>query len=272
MKAESATARKIRNHRPLEANPQDVALRGRYLYAVVSAAAARDYGPWGINGGLVYPLAHGPVAALVSDVPPQRIRPERANLAAHQLVLKRLQEAGAMLPISFGVIANSDRDIRKILARHQVVLVKQLHRLAGKVEMGLRVDWEVPNIFEYFVSSHPELRVLRDEFFGPNREATQENKIEIGRLFERLLHEDREACAEQVEEIIAPCCFESKRNRCRQEREVLNLACLVGREPEAQARFEAGVFEAASRFDHNFAFDYSGPWPAASFVNLNLKP
>ncbi len=270
MKAES-TARKIRHHQPQETNRQDRGQRGRYLYAVVSAASARDYGPWGINGGLVYALAHGPVAAVVSDVAPQRVRPERANLAAHQLVLKRLQEAGALLPISFGVIAESDRAIRNILARHQVVLVKQLHRLAGKVEMGLRVVWDVPNIFEYFVSSHPELRALRDEFFGANREPTQENKIEIGRMFERLLNDDREACADQVEEILAPSYFESKRNRCRQEREVLNLACLVGGDPEAQARFEAGVFEAASRFDHNFVFDYSGPWPAASFVNLNLK-
>ncbi|MGA7579441.1 MAG: GvpL/GvpF family gas vesicle protein [Desulfobaccales bacterium] len=271
MKAESATARKIRNSRPQEANLYDKGLRGRYLYAVITATAARDYGPCGINGGVVYPLAHGPVAAVVSDVPPQRIRPQRANLAAHQLVLKRLQEAEAMLPISFGVIADGDRAILNILACHQGVLVKQLRRLAGKVEMGLRVVWEVPNIFEYFVSSHPELRALRDQIFGANREATQENKIEIGRLFERLLHEDREACADLVEEIMAPFCSESKRNRCRQEREVLNLACLVGREPEAQARFEAGVFEAASRFDHNVAFDYSGPWPAASFVNLNLK-
>jgi gas vesicle protein GvpL/GvpF len=271
MKADSATARKIRNQQPQEANLHDGGLRGRYLYAVITAATANDYGPWGINGGQVYPLAHGPLAAVVSDVPPQRVRPERANLAAHQLVLNRLQETGAMLPISFGVIADGDRAIRKILTRYQVVLMKQLHRLAGKVEMGLRVVWGVPNIFEYFVSSHPELRALRDEIFGANREPTQENKIEIGRLFERLLDEDREACAAQVEEIMALFCCESKRNRCRQEREVLNLACLVGGEPESQARFEAGVFEAASRFDHNFAFDYSGPWPAASFANLNLK-
>ncbi len=271
MKAESTTARKIRNHRPQEATPPDRGLRGRYLYAVVPEATAMDYGPWGINGGLVYPLVQGPLAAVVSDVPPQRIRPERANLAAHQTVLRRLQEAGAMLPVSFGIIADGDRAIRKILTRHQAVLARQLHRLAGKVEMGLRVVWDVPNIFEYFVSRHSELRALRDEIFGGNREATQENKIEIGRLFERLLQEDREDCASQVEEIMAPYCFESKRNRCRQEREVLNLACLVGREPEAQERFEAGVFAAASRFDHNYAFDYSGPWPAASFANLNLK-
>ena len=37
------------------------------------------------------------MAAVVSDVAPQRVRPERANLAAHQLVLKRLQEAFTLL-------------------------------------------------------------------------------------------------------------------------------------------------------------------------------
>jgi hypothetical protein len=253
------------------AAPRPEAFKGRYLYAVVGAAAAGSYGPWGIDGGLVYPLVHGALAALVSDLPIRKIRPERAHLAAHQEVLKRLMPTGPMLPMSFGIIADGDRAVRNILARHQVVLVKQLQRLAGKVEMGLRVLWDVPNIFEYFVTNHQELRTLRDEFFAPHREPTQDNKLEIGRLFERLLHEDREVCTDQVEDILGPCCFEINRNPCRQEKEVMNLTCLVGQEPEIQARFEAGVFEAASRFDHNFAFDYGGPWPPASFVNLNLR-
>jgi hypothetical protein len=246
------------------------ALPGRYLYAVISSAAAKTFGPLGIDAGLVYCVSHGPVAAVVSNVPHQQIRPERRHLAAHQGVLKRLMAERALLPMSFGIIADGPKAIQKILSRHQVALVKQLQRVAGKVEMGLRVTWEVPNIFDYFVNTHPELRAMRDEFFGPtSRPPSQENKIEIGRLFDRLLNEDREVYCEQVEEILSRHCVEIKRHKPRNEREVMNLACLVRQEDQAQ--FEAGVFEGAARFDHNFAFDYSGPWPPASFVDLSLN-
>jgi hypothetical protein len=270
MKAEIAL-RTTQASRHKNTTKQGEILRGRYLYAVVRSGSAGEYGARGINGGLVYPLAHGPVAAVVSDVPYQKIRPERVNLAAHQEVLKRLMEVGALLPMSFGIIADGPKAIQKILARHQSPLVKQLNRVEGKVEMGLRVVWDVPNIFDYFVTTHPELRALRDEFFASHREPTQENKIEIGRMFERLLNEDREACAHQVEEALTPYCAEIKRSHGKHEREVMHLACLVGRDAASQAGFEGAVFQAASRFDRNFAFDYSGPWPPANFVDLNLK-
>ena len=67
--------------------------------------------------------------------------------------------------------------------------------------------------------------------------------------------------------MLAPVCVEFKANPCRNEHEVMNLACLVRR--DAQEEFSAGVFAAAKRFDNNFAFDYSGPWAPHNFVELD---
>jgi hypothetical protein len=135
--------------------------------------------------------------------------------------------------------------------------------------MGLRVSWDAPNIFEYFVNTHPELRAARDRFLGAYRNPSQEDKIELGRMFDRLLHEDREIHTEKVEEILSRYCQQIKRNKCRVEGEVMNLACLVKR--EAQEKFEEGVFAAAQLFDNNFTFDYNGPWAPHNFVELDLK-
>jgi hypothetical protein len=55
----------------------------------------------------------------------------------------------------------------------------------------------------------------------------------------------------------------------RNEREALNLACLVRREETAE--FENAVFKAAKLFDNNFAFDYNGPWAPHNFVQIDLK-
>jgi hypothetical protein len=103
--------------------------------------------------------------------------------------------------------------------------------VAGKVEMGLRVAWDVPNIFEYFVNTHAELRLARDRLVGARHEFTQEEKIELGRMFDRLLNDDREDHTRKVEHALAPVCAEFKANPCRNEHEVMNLACLVRARP-----------------------------------------
>jgi hypothetical protein len=244
--------------------------RGKYLYAIVPASGERRYGFAGIDGADVYIIANGRLAAVVSDIPNEKIRPERRHLAAQQAVLKGLLAAAeAMLPMAFGIIADGPRAIQRILTRNHEAFLQQLQRVAGMVEMGLRVSWDVPNIFEYFVNTHEELRATRDRFLKPNRNPSQEEKIELGRLFDRLLHEDRETYTGKVEEILSLYCHEIKRNKCRHEGEVMSLACLVPR--QAQDRFEEGVFEAAKLFDNNFAFDYNGPWAPHNFVELDLE-
>lgn len=241
---------------------------GRYLYAIVADDGDRDLGPIGVGGGLVYCLGDGQVSAVISETPNRKIRPERRNLAAHQAVLKVLMTHTTPLPMAFGIIADSPGAIRKILAESQKVFLAELKRVSGKVEMGVRVSWDVPNIFEFFVNSHTELRNVRDRYFGTNREPSQEDMIEVGRTFDRILQEDRQEHTEAVSEMLEPYCHEIKANSPRDERVVTNLACLVGR--ETLPEFEKGVFKAAGAFDNNYAFDYNGPWAPHNFVDIEL--
>ncbi len=246
--------------------------KGRYIYAIISGSEDRSFGSIGIFGEKVYTVSNARIAAVVSDFSMDtqtKIRPERRHLAAHQEVLKCIMKEATPLPMAFGIIADGPKAIQKILSANHKDFVEQLNRVAGKVEMGLRVTWDVPNIFEYFIQTHPELRQARDRYFGTLREPTQEDKIEVGRMFDRILNEDRDSHLERVEEILAPYCSELKNNPTRNEQEVLNLVCLVGR--DAQKDFEAGVFQASNLFDNNFAFDYNGPWAPHNFVELDLK-
>jgi hypothetical protein len=240
-----------------------------YLYAIIAGDEDRAYEGAGINQGNVYCISIGPLAAVVSAVVGENVRPERARLAAHHQVLKKLMAESTPLPMSFGIVAGSPAAVRRMLARNQHVLLDQLRHVGGKFEMGLRVTWDVDNIFEYFVNVHPELRLARDRLLGSNCQPTQEQKIEVGRMFDRLLNDDREAHADLAMGIFASHECEIKRLKCRNEREVMNLACLVGR--EAVPQFEAGVFEIAKQFDNNFALDYNGPWAPHNFVNVDLE-
>ncbi len=242
---------------------------GRYLYAVVDSRQDVDLGAVGIDDGRVYAIDDGEIGAVVSDLPNERIRPERRRLAAHHAVLKRLMETTTVLPMAFGLVADGPDAIRRILEQNRAAFTEQLERFSGKVEMGLRVCWDVPNIFEYFVNTVDELRQLRDRVFRIDREPSQEEKIELGRIFDRALMERRADHAEHVLEVLSPLCFEMKENKPRNEHEVMNLACLISR--DKQQEFEQGVFAAAKFFDQHYAFDYNGPWPPHNFVDISLQ-
>jgi len=242
---------------------------GTYLYAIIAGPADRTYGPIGIDEGPVYGISSGAVAAVVSDITQESLRPQRRHLAAHQRVLKRLMEDSSPMPMSFGIIADGPEDIRRILALNEEALVEGLLRVSGRVEMGLRVRWDVPNVFEYLVDRHEELRAARDRAFRGGREPSREEQIELGRMVEHLLNEDRAALAERIEQTLSPCCVELKENKTRDECELASLACLIERDKEDA--FAQGVVEAANPFDGNYCFDYNGPWAPHSFVDVNLQ-
>lgn len=241
----------------------------KYLYAIAPLVdAACVYGNMGMNGMPVYTISTGRTSAVVSDFANEKVRPERQYVAAHHQVLKRLMADCTVLPMAFGIVAENREAVLRILSLNQAAFVDQLARVEGKVEMSLRVVWDVPNIFDYFVAADTELRSLRDGLFGGGRQPCQEDKIELGRQFDRILNAQRHVHTQTVTEVLGPYCAEIKDNRVRNEREVMNLACLVRR--GRQDAFEEGVFAAAKLFDNTYSFDFSGPWAPHNFVDIEL--
>jgi hypothetical protein len=247
-----------------------IGLAGRYVYAIIDQYdPQRPLDLRGLDGAEVYALGAGDVAAVVSHVAPQKVRPERRKLAAHHDVLKRLMDDYTVLPMAFGLIADSTEAVARILQINHSAFASQFRRVRGRVEMGLRVKWDVPNIFEYAVGIHAELAELRDRIFRGGREPSQDEKIELGRTFDRLLSADREAHVERVEHVLGSRVIEIVSNKARDDREVMNLACLIDR--NHRQAFEQAVVEAAGAFDSNYAFDFNGPWPPHNFVEIELR-
>lgn len=242
---------------------------GMYLYAVLACDVdPSDAGPIGIEGGEVRAVALGDIAAAVSPVPRARLRPERKHVAAHHAVLARLMRKATVLPAAFGLIAPSDEAVKYFLASRREVLQEQLARVAGKVEMGLRVSWNVPDLFAHFVAMHPELREVRDQL-RLRPEVARGDLIEVGQLFDRILETERDTHFARVAESLAARGVDVKREPPRNEREVLNLACLVPREQERE--FERIVAAAAEPFDDHFTFTHDGPFAPYHFAELTLS-
>ena len=166
---------------------------GCYLYAVIDCPTEGSLGLSGLDGGAVYAISDGSFAVAVSDVPNTKIRPERRRLAAHHEVLRQLSTRHTLLPMSFGLIADGAPAIRDILEQNRPAFEEQTERVADKMEMGLRVVFDVPNIFEFLIDIGADLRSLRDHLYRHGREPSHDDKIELGRRFSQLLEAERAA-------------------------------------------------------------------------------
>lgn len=246
---------------------------GWYLYAVTSSQTIDWHEAAGITGALPSGLelvSDGSLAAVASPFAGERVRPERRTLAAHHAVHRALLTLGVpFLPASFGILAPSREDLAELLRANRSGILDDLKRLAGKVEMGLKLVWDVPNIFEHFVFTNPELACQRDRLLTKPGGGTRDEKIELGRTFEAMLTEARGEHAATLRRALGKHVLDMQFDPVRDEKMIANLTLLIERGREGD--FELAVFSVASRFDDHYALDYNGPWPPYHFVRVALR-
>ncbi len=242
---------------------------GLYLYGITLASETKPALPPGIAGAAVDLVIEGPLAAVVTRLEADKIRPQRANLAAHHQVLRDLAAHQPVLPVAFGTMADGLKHLREILGRNRDTLIERLQVLQGTVEMMLKIFWETANIFEFFVASNQELEQMRNRLFRPGKNPTFEEKLALGKMFETLVQENRQRHTARVTKALAPYCIEVRTMDCSEERMIMKLACLVKKGRIEQ--WEKGVEETARLFDNHYCFQYSGPWAPYNFAEVNLE-
>ncbi len=241
---------------------------GQYIYAITTDDVVIGEGLLGLGGEPVRRVASDGLVAIVSEMNRPKVRPERRNLAAHMQVIKKMMEDTTVLPIAFGMVAADLESVGALLRRNHDVLAEQLDNVAGKVEMGLRIRWDVANVFDFFVTTRPDLRAARDNL-GDVHEASRDQRIALGRFFEEVITDERERIFDEVSAVFERYGIELRNNPPRDEKEALNLACLVERSRHDD--FDRAVGDAASSFDASYTFGVSGPWAPSSFVDFALE-
>ncbi len=239
----------------------------QYLYAIGPADEAPELAEAGLDGAPVRVVTRGRLAAYVSSVESKKVRPVRKHLAAHHGVLRTLAERTTALPMSFGMIAESEDEVSQLLEAKHDELSERVTRLHGRVEMTVRLKWDVENVFRMFVEHDEDLRAARDRLVASGND--REEQIAVGELFSAILEREREGDWETLQAALVPVCDEIKRNDPRDESEVVSLAALVHR--EGIEAFEAAVHAAAESFDDRYLIDLGGPHPPHSFVSVHLS-
>ena len=221
----------------------------------------------GIEDAEITVIERGGLAVVASPIVPKKIRPQRKFLAAHQEIVTHVAKHWSMLPVSFGLIADDLDQVHHILDKNNDILIEQLDRVGGHVEMAIALKWTVPNVPQYFVDRYPELQAARALLVEGR--ASRDDQIEMGRIFERLLNSERTAHTQIFLDKLSPIARELEAQPNRDDADVMRLACLIHRDREDE--FTAAVYQAAELFSDDFAVTFNGPWPPYSFVKLALS-
>ena len=99
---------------------------GKYIYGFMRSDATLSSAINGINGKPIFTISDNGVAAVVSDGPDGKLRPERKHLSAHHSVIKEIMKTSTILPLSFGVVADNEANIKKILKLNHDSFISQL--------------------------------------------------------------------------------------------------------------------------------------------------
>jgi hypothetical protein len=257
-----------------------------YVYGVVPAGAASAElfsGVMGVAPGEpVEVVEHGLLAALVSRVPlgefgegaiEERLQdPEWLARAAqaHGRVLGHALAAGAVIPFRFGAIFHAGEDVTAFLARREGELARELRRVAGKVELGVKAVADADLADR--VRGVAEARRLEEALAvaAPGRRYLLEKQLR--QVVAREASALRASIAEESHAALAAVADAGVLNPLQdgtvagfEGDMLLNAAYLVG--ADAQDTLTAEVDALRGRFAaFGIRFELTGPWPPYNFV------
>ncbi|HXM93656.1 MAG TPA: GvpL/GvpF family gas vesicle protein [Candidatus Dormibacteraeota bacterium] len=244
---------------------------GRYVYGIVQSKEQTNFGKIGIGGTgeAVYTLNFLDIAAVVSKTSVAIFDPTRENALAHEHVIETVMKNHTIIPMSFGTVFRTDDDIREVLKGIYASVKEVLSRMAGKLEFGLKVNWDRDQIIEELKQQDEEIQRFHQEIIRKQLQSTYFARMQLGRMIDKALAERSTQYVREIYEALRSCCVASRDNQPIGDKMIMNAAFLVEREREAE--FDEVVNKIARKYGKRLKFKYTGPWPPYNFVNIRLK-
>lgn len=237
----------------------------RYIYGIVSTDKPLNLGKVGIEGCEVYCVGVGGVGCLISESPQEEYVANRKNLADHARVLEGIVKKCSMLPMRFGTVAPSERDIISFLKSRRKEIKRSFKKLSGKLEVELEFLWkDMKSIFSDIAESNRTLKKLRSN----HRQRTREDLIMAGELVSRILHERKEREGEKFIKRLRRYCDEYRITPSPIDEMILNASFLV--DSRALSKFDEAVNKLADECDKTVHVRYIGPLAPCSFISLHM--
>jgi len=240
-------------------------MSGLYVYGVMRAGEGPAPSRTGVGDTPVQTVERGPVAALVSEVPEDRVPGRAKNLTAHTEVLRAAMDAGTVLPMRFGVLMPDEDTVRHdLLEVREPWLTEMLDALDGRVEMTVSAMYREDVLLHEVVTQDAKIGALRERIRGAPPAATHFERIRLGELVAAAVDARRRADAASILGPLVPLADAYVPGDPLHEHMVVNSAFLVRR--DALEQFDAAVERVSAERAERMHFKLTGPLPPFSFV------
>jgi len=238
---------------------------------------------FGINNRDVILVPYRDIAATVSNTNlinfDKLDKKELTKLVAiHERVNSDLMKEYDVIPMRFGMVAESADDIRDILAKAYIQFKAVLERIAGKTEFIVQIFWNEKNILEKIVRENTEIQKLKKEVDSSGRILGFASKMKLGkRIFEALESHRKEYTQDILGNLTARFLDFSagklidtiKTGVNKTDKEMLmNYSFLIDKTEESALEFQLNKL--AEKYDE-LKFKYIGPMAPYSFAVINLS-
>jgi len=243
--------------------------QSEYIYGIVEEPQLRRFSLSGVGESDVYTINHQRIAAIVSDTEFPEIDPTRKNVHAHTVVQDELLKEYNLLPMGFGMVAAGGEEVRRLLENNYDGLLSELTRLAGKIEVELKVFWEQEAVVKELQGENAELTRLKAKINSASSPIEVQNLLAMaGKLVENIIRDWKNKYVELVYNILKGLSYEAKVNNPTGIKNLLNASFLI--EKSRESEFKEQVYKLDSKFQGKVNFKYVGPMPPYNFVDLRL--
>ena len=232
---------------------------GLYIYGVVRSEELPAIAAEGVAGRPVELLERGPLAALVTRLPPGELRVKRKDLHRHLRVLEEVFEEATIVPCSFGTVLASEDDIEaELLAGRQDDLLAALDALDGRVQLNVKAVYDEDDLLREIVRSNPEVARLRAQAAG------YAEQVRLGEIVAGFVIERRDADVARLISELSRLADDVAVDDPAGEYVALKASFLVAR--ENVKRFDAQLEQVARREHPVIRLEVIGPLPPTAFA------
>ncbi len=231
-----------------------------YLYAIVDHDAVLKTPVAGFAGVAVTLLPVQAVAAVISPVEMEMLKDTAAAALVHEEVIERLMAERRVLPVRFGAVFSSKERLTAALEKRQAVLIADLERLDGQVEVGVRLLWDGEARRAAIGAAVQTDDALKGG--GPGSQYLRERMQEVA--IERRLRQQAATLAARCEAVLRPLATALHVRVLTTGQIPVSIACLVKRDAVATL---VDAVAALHDLEPDTRAVCTGPWPPYHFVS-----
>ncbi|UUU31667.1 GvpL/GvpF family gas vesicle protein [Streptomyces sp. CA-210063] len=234
-----------------------------YVYAITKAAhplGLDDVKGVGEEPAELHAVSGGGLSAVVSESP-EDLSVSRRDVEAHHEVQERLWADGAILPMSFGFVAQDEASVEALLQEQAEAFSRRLDELTGRSEFNVKGVHDEDALLRTILTESSRARELNEAI----REGggTYEDRLALGELVAQEVQAREQALGEEVLAALRPYALDERLSPASQQYFV-NASLLV--DAERSDEFTEAGGELAEALGEGVELRLRGPLPPYSFV------